>query len=288
MTLVPATDPGTRVAATVAAIRERTPLMPRLAVVLGSGLGAALAPPADAVVLATGELPHWPRSTVSGHAGRLTLGRWHGLPVALLSGRVHRYEGYPLDVVTHPVRVLRALGAGTMIFTNAAGAIHHEFLPGDLVLASDHINLIGKHGLFTPREIDERRAGRRIAHAHSPRLAALLLDAARAAGVPLRRGTLLGFHGPSYETAAEIRMAAKMGADVVCMSTVHEVTLAAELGAECAAISCVTNLATGRAGVPLSHAEVEENARHGAASLGLLLDRLVRTLEGDAGERPRA
>lgn len=270
-TPLPAHDLDARVRDALAALRARTDVVPRVAVTLGSGLGAVIDALEDAVVFDTASLPHWPRSTVVGHAGRLGVGRWQGVPVALLSGRSHRYEGYPLDRVTFGARVLHALGARTQIFTNAVGAIHPELQPADLMLAVDHLNFIGRRGLFTPAELAERRHGRRVATYYDPGLRAELLAAGIRAGVPLRLGILMGGHGPTYETAAEVRMAARYGADVVCMSTVHEVTVAAELGCRCASISCITNRATGLGGGRLDHGEVTDVADVGAPKVRSVL-----------------
>jgi purine-nucleoside phosphorylase len=261
-----------RLAETVAAIRARSPRVAEVALTLGSGLGSVVDALEDAATVSTAELPHWPLSTVPGHAGRLALGTWRGVPVVALAGRSHRYEGYTLDRVTFGVRVMHALGARTMIFTNAVGAIHPEYRPADLMLATDHLNGIGKRGLFTTAELAARRLGRRVATPYSPEQRARLLDAAARAGVRLHRGVLMGGHGPSYETAAEVRMARRMGADVACMSTVHEVLLAAELGCEAASLSCITNRATGLAEGPLTHEEVTEVADRGARSLRRVLE----------------
>src|SRR5512139_2578743 len=163
---LPTHDLEPRVAAAVGAIRARAGLVPRVALTLGSGLGGVV----DIVEgerFPTADLPHWPRSTVHGHAGTLVVGRWQGVPVVALAGRSHRYEGYRLDQVTFAVRVMRALGAPVMIFTNAVGAMNPEFRPGDLMLATDHINFIGKHGLLTPAERAERRAGRAVGACYS-------------------------------------------------------------------------------------------------------------------------
>jgi purine-nucleoside phosphorylase len=273
---LPSFDLDARVADAVRAIRARTDLVPHVGITLGSGLGGVVDVLEGAVVFPTAELPHWPRSTVHGHAGRLALGRWQGVPVAALSGRSHRYEGYPLDRVTFAVRVMHALGARTLLFTNAVGAMNPEFRPGDLMLATGHINFIGKRGLFTRGELAERRAGRPVAGSYSPRLRAALLEAATRAGVRLQRGVLMGGLGPSYETAAEVRMASSLGADVACMSTVHEATLAAQLGAETASISCITNRATGLSAGPLAHDEVTQVADRVATSLRAILEEFLR------------
>jgi purine-nucleoside phosphorylase len=271
----PADDLDRRVADAAGMIRARADLVPRVGITLGSGLGEVVDVLEDSVVFPTAELPHWPRSTVHGHAGRLALGRWRGVPVAALSGRSHRYEGYSLDRVTFAVRVMHALGARTFLFTNAVGAMNPEYEPGDLMLAVDHINFIGKRGLFTRQELAARRAGRPVGGYYSPRLREALLQAAARAGVRLHRGVLMGGLGPSYETASEVRMAAYLGADVACMSTVHEVMLAAQLGGEAASISCVTNRATGLSAAPLAHDEVTEVAHRVAASLRRIIEEFL-------------
>lgn len=261
-----------RVAEALAAVRARSPLVPRAAFTLGSGLGGVVDAIEDAVVLPTAGLPHWPRSTVSGHAGRLALGRWRGVPVVALSGRSHRYEGYSLDQVTFAVRVMHALGARAMVFTSAVGGIAPPLTPGELMLATGHLNFIGKHGLFAASELAARRVGRVVADTYAPALRTELLAAAARAGVRLHPGALMGFQGPAYETAAEIRMAAALGADAAGMSTVHEATLAAQLGCEAASLSCITNRATGLSAAPLAHGEVTEVADRVAHRLRAVLE----------------
>ena len=271
----PASDLERHVAEAVASVRASTQMQPRVGITLGSGLGGvvdAIVEAPGAAVFATADLPHWPRSTVAGHAGRLAIGTWRGVPVVALAGRSHRYEGYTLAQVTFGVRVMHALGARTLLFTNAVGAIHPDLRPGDLMLASGHVNFIGKRGMFTPAELAARRAGRRYDEPYSPRLRAALLAAALDAGVRLAQGVMVGGQGPSYETAAEIRMASALGGDVACMSTVHEVTLAAELGCEAASLSCITNSATGLSATPLAHHEVTEVADRVAHQLRGILE----------------
>jgi purine-nucleoside phosphorylase len=268
----PTQDLPARVADAAAAIRARTATVPRVAITLGSGLSGAADALHGATEIPSAELPHWPRSTVPGHAGRVVLGEWSGVPVAVVAGRTHRYEGYALERATFAVRVLHALGAGTMIFTNAAGGIGAELRPGDLMLAADHLNFVGKRGLFTPAELADRRLGRRVAACYDPGLADALARAAGRAGVAVSRGVLLGMHGPSYETAAEIRWARSIGADAVCMSTVHEVTVAAHLGCRAASLSTITNLATGLGTGSLSHDDVTRAAGAASARLRSILD----------------
>ena len=273
---LPTADLAQRVADAVGAVRARTGLVPRVGLTLGSGLGEAIDALERATMFATADLPHWPRSTVPGHAGRLALGHWAGVPVVALAGRSHRYEGYPLDRVTFGLRVMHALGARTLLFTNAVGAMNPGFEPGDLMVATDHINFIGKRGLFSPEELRDRSMGRRIAAYYSPRLRARLREAGLRAGIRLHQGVLMGGIGPSYETASEVQFASAIGADVACMSTVHEVTVAAELGSEAASISCVTNRATGLSRTPLTHEDVTEVAHRGARALRAVIGEFLK------------
>src|SRR5580765_2593390 len=184
-------------------------------------------------------------------------------------------KGYSLDKITLAVRVMAALGARVHIFTNAVGAIREDLRPADVLLATGHLNFIGKRGLLTPDELRERDGARRVAEPYSLRLRAALGAAAKQAGVTLHQGVLMGGHGPTYETAAEVRMARTLGADVACMSTVHEVTLAAQLGCEAASLSCVTNRATGLSDTPLTHAEVTVVADQVAVKLRAILERFL-------------
>lgn len=278
----------------VAAIRDRTSLVPRVGVVLGSGLGGAadrveLDPPAKSAhardkgaVFATSELPHWPRSTVQGHEGKLVLGYWNGTPVAVLRGRTHAYEGYPLDVITLPHRVLAALGATTLLVTNAVGTFNMQFAPGDLMLVRDHINQIGRRGLFTASELGKSSGLARGALGHTrpytPAVLETLRTAARAQKITLREGVLMAGKGPAYETAAEIRMARRMGADAACMSSAHEMDLAAALGLATGAVSCITNYGTGLSPNALTHHEVEQVAGAAAGRLETLLAAAIARL----------
>ena len=272
---------------TIAAVHLSTTLQPRVAIVLGSGLGGvadriSLTGPgendAPGAVFETSSLPHWPRSTVPGHAGRLVLGYWSGVPVVALRGRAHRYEGYPVDRVTYGIRVLAALGAHTLFLTNASGSMNPEVPPGSLVLARDHLNFQGTRGLLALSELPASLAadaGRPKA-VYSPRLQRILRSAALKLRIPLAEGILMGGLGPAYETAAEIRMARLWGADVACMSTVMEAVVGAKLGMEVGVVSCVTNFATGLSSTPLTHDEVTEVADRVGASLEKLLGEALR------------
>jgi purine-nucleoside phosphorylase len=276
---------------TIAAVHLSTTLRPRVAIVLGSGLGGvadriSLTAPGEGdspgAVFETSSLPHWPRSTVPGHAGRLVLGYWSGVPVAALRGRAHRYEGYAVDRVTYGVRVLAALGAKILFLTNASGSMNPDLAPGSLVLARDHLNFQGTRGLLALSELPASLAAEagRPKPAYSPRMQNVLRRAAAKLNIPLAEGVLMGGIGPAYETAAEIRAARLWGADVACMSTVMEAVVAAKLGMEVGVVSCVTNFATGLSPTPLTHDEVTEVADRVGASLERLLGEAVREAAG--------
>ena len=276
-----------RLAETVAAVRAETALEPRVAVILGSGLGGVadritLSAPHGAIpagaIFETAALPHWPHSTVPGHAGRLVLGHWSGVPVVALRGRSHRYEGYPADRVTYGVRVFQALGARVLLLTNAVGSMNLRVPPGSLLVARDHLNFQGTRGLLAPRELPREltASAARPTPVYSPRLRSRLREAARELGIPLAEGILMGGLGPAYETASEIRAARLWGADVACMSTVMEAAVGARLGLEVGVVSCVTNFATGLSPVPLTHEEVTEVANRAGAALERLLGEAIR------------
>ncbi|MGI8770991.1 MAG: purine-nucleoside phosphorylase [Acidobacteriaceae bacterium] len=279
-------DAYAQASAAAAYIRAQADVQPRIGLVLGSGLGSGLGALVDtlfdAVAHPFAEIPHFPRTTVAGHTGRLVLGSVNGVVVAIMQGRVHGYEGYTPAEVVFPVRVLRLLGVSTMVITNAAGGIRTDLRPGDLVLLTDHINFTGSHPLTGVNEV---RFGPRfcdMTDAYVPRLRALAYRAAAEEDIPLAEGVYLGLSGPSYETPAEIRAFRTLGADVVGMSTVHEVIAARHLGMEVAGISCVTNMAAGVAPGVIDHQEVLETGSRVADRLGRLLARLIPLLAGAA------
>ncbi len=255
---------------------------PRVGVVLGSGLGGFAESVESARAVPYRDIHHFPISTVPGHAGRLVAGSLHGLPVAVLQGRVHAYEGLSLVDVVRPVRVLVALGARVLILTNAAGATRPDIRPGQLVLLRDHINMLADSPLRGPN--DERFGPRfpDMSQAYDPELRQLAHQAAKAAGVRLREGVYACMPGPAYETPAEVAMMARLGADLVGMSTVPEVIAARHMGARVLGISCVTNYGAGLSEQPLSHDEVAETAQRVAADFQRLL---LAILEGLAGRQ---
>lgn len=274
---------------TMQQIREATELLrerigsackplPKIALVLGSGLGAFADSLENPCAVPYAEIPHFPRSTVIGHAGRLVIGTVRGVPVAVMQGRLHAYEGYSPDEVVFPIRVLGTLGIKQIILTNASGSLRPEFARGSLVALSDHINLTGANPCVGP---DDLTLGPRffdMTHAYSPRLRQLAIRMAAAQGWQMNEGIYLGVSGPSFETPAEIRFFRTIGADLVGMSTVQEVIAARHLGLEILGISCVTNLAAGLAEAELNHAEVLETGQWTAHTLGCLLTSLIPSI----------
>jgi xanthosine phosphorylase len=251
---------------------------PRVGIVLGSGLGAVAEAVEDAVTLGYEDLPGFPRPTVHGHAGRAVLGRLRGVPVCVLMGRAHLYEGGdPAPRIT-PVRALAAAGAEVLVLTNAAGSLRPEVGPGRLMAITDHINLTGHNPLVGPN--DEAIGPRfpSLRDAYDPALLELLRAAAADLAIDLADGVYLAVSGPSFETPAEIRAFRTLGADAVGMSTVHEAILARHAGLRVAAISAISNLAEGMSDVPLSHEQTLADAQRAAGDLARLLEDFVGRL----------
>ena len=262
----------------VAAVREVTSLAPTVGVVLGSGLGGFAQHLEGREVVPYVEIPYFPESRVAGHAGQLVLGTLEGVPCAVMSGRVHYYEGHTLQKVTFPIRVLAALGIRSLVVTNAAGAVNPTFAPGDLMVIVDHLNLLGDNPLRGPN--DERLGPRfpDMSEAYHPEGRKALHDAAREANLTLREGVYAGLMGPSYETPAEIRMLQRLGADAVGMSTVAEVIVAVHAGLRVAGLSVITNRAAGLTQNKLSHDEVKEIGARVEGSLEAILRGTLRRL----------
>jgi len=237
-------------------IRKRCPAGPRLGLILGSGLGDFAETLENRTVIPFDELPHFPRSTVAGHAGNLVAGDAKGVPVAVLQGRVHFYEGYTMAEVVFPVRVLGALGIRQLIVTNAAGGIRTDLHPGDIMLISDHINLMGSNPLIGPNPDELGARFPDMSEAYNPDLRRVAAGVAHDQGIPLPAGVYAALAGPSYETPAEIRMLRTLGADAVGMSTVPEVIAAHHMGIRVLGISCITNMAAGIRPGKLSHHDV--------------------------------
>jgi purine-nucleoside phosphorylase len=250
----------------------RTGLRPRLGFVLGSGLGSFAEALEEAARFPYAEVPGFCATTIPGHAGELIVGRCEGVPVVVLSGRFHAYEGHDLAQVTFPVRALRAFGVETLVITNSAGGIDAGFEVGDLMVIEDHINFTGRNPLMGHNEDALGPRFPDMSTAYDPALRQLLHEAARGLGQRLRQGVYVSVLGPSYETPAEIRMFRALGAQAVGMSTVHEVIVASHGGVRVAGISCISNMAAGMLDAPLSHDDV----KHAAALAGDNFVRLLR------------
>jgi len=241
-------------------IRARLKDEPEIGLILGSGLGILADLIEQPITIRYEEIPHFPVSTVAGHAGELVAGKAAGRSVVVMKGRFHLYEGYGVEKVSFPVRVMKLLGVSKLIVTNAAGGVNRSYAPGDLMVISDHINLLGRNPLVGPN-LD--KFGSRfpdMTEAYSKRLRKLLHETAEELGMKLQEGVYAALLGPTYETPAEIRMLQAIGADAVGMSTVPEVIVARHAGIEVLGISCITNMAAGILDQPLDHAEVMETA----------------------------
>lgn len=239
-------------------IEAQTGQRPEIGLIMGSGLGVLGDHLEDAVTIHYQDIPHFPISTVEGHAGELLIGTLSGKTVLLMRGRFHMYEGYGPELTAFPVRVMKALGVKTLLVTNAAGGINTDYESGNLMLISDHINLTGKNPLIGPNDDELGVRFPDMSEAYSKRLRAIAREIAESQGIPLREGVYAGLLGPTYETPAEIRMLRVLGADAVGMSTVAEVIAARHTGIEVIGISCISNMAAGILDQPLSHAEVME------------------------------
>ena len=259
-------------------IKEKIGDLPRLAAILGSGLGPFADAAQNAVSIPTATIPNYPVSTVSGHAGRWVFGEIAGKKVLLMQGRIHTYEGYPIARVTFPVHLMAELGIKKLIVTNAAGGVNPQINPGDLMLIDDQINLMFANPL---RGQDKRKWGPRwpdMSEPYSHELQEVAMRVACELQIPLRRGVIFTSKGPSYESAAEVQMARRLGADALTMSTVPEVITAVYRRMQVLGISCVTNLATGISSQKLDHAEVTETANRISATFARLMCGIVREI----------
>jgi xanthosine phosphorylase len=251
---------------------------PRVGIVLGSGLGAVADAVEDPVTVGYEDLPGFPRPGVQGHAGRAVLGQLGGVPVCVLMGRAHFYEGGDPAPRTTPVRALRAAGAEVLVLTNAAGSLRTDLGPGRLMAISDHINFTGFNPLIGPNDESIGPRFPSLRDAYDPALRADLHAAAAELGIELGEGVYLAVSGPSFETPAEIRAFRTLGADAVGMSTVHETILARHAGLRVAAVSAISNLAEGMSEVPLSHEQTLADAQRAAGDLSRLLQAFVGRL----------
>ncbi len=274
----PAPDLHTRAEEAAAVIRAAIRASPRIAVVLGSGLNELADRLPDRVEIPYPAIPHFPATTVAGHAGQVVVGQLHESTVLMLQGRFHYYEGHDLETVTFPIRVLQRLGVGTLILTAATGGIRADLRPGTLVVVTDHLNLIGANPL---RGLNDERLGTRfpdMTEVYAKHLRAIARDEAKRLAIELVPGVYACMPGPSYETPAEIKMLRALGADVVGMSTVPEAIVARHAGMDVLALALVSNAAAGVLGTPITHAEVLEAGRRAAPLLARLIDRIIARL----------
>lgn len=260
-------------------IQKQTNLKPEIALILGSGLGGVADSLANKIVIPYQDIPNFPLSTVDGHGGNLVLGELEGKKIVAMQGRFHYYEGYSLAEVTFPVRVLAALGARTLIVTNAAGGVNRSFEPGDLMLIADHINLMGTNPLLGPHHPSLGERFPDMSEAYSLRLRALAKTVAQEEQIKIQEGVYCAFSGPSYETPAEIRFLERLGGDAVGMSTVPEVIVANHAKMEVLGISCITNMAAGVNEQKLNHQEVMEVGQKAVNKFSCLVEKVIGRLD---------
>ena len=262
----------------LAYIRQRVDRIPSLSIILGSGLGSFADNIQTDVVISCRDIPHYPVSTVEGHAGLIYFGRLNGIPLMALKGRVHYYEGYTKYQVGYPVHIMAALGVKSLIVTNAAGAINTDFRPGDLMLITDHINFALDNPLIGSSLIKTEERFADMCDAYHAPYRKLAQDAARDLDIELKQGVLFVTKGPCYETAAEIRMIRALGGDAGTMSTVPEVIVAKQQGMKVLGISCITNMGTGILDQKLDHHEVTVVAGKIEAKFTKLISEIIGRL----------
>ncbi|MDQ0157236.1 purine-nucleoside phosphorylase [Robertmurraya andreesenii] len=262
-------------------LKNEMTIQPMIGLILGSGLGVLADEIEEAARMPYKQIPDFPVSTVEGHAGQLVFGKLNGVPVVAMQGRFHYYEGYSFDQVTFPVRVMKELGVGSLIVTNAAGGVNKDFSPGDLMLITDHINNMGSNPLIGH---NDSRLGVRfpdMSEAYSKDLIQRAKAVAKALNIDLQEGVYVGNTGPTYETPAEVRMIRTLGGDAVGMSTVPEVIVARHSGLEVLGISCISNMASGILDQPLNHEEVIETTERVKENFLRLVKALVKEIGAD-------
>jgi purine-nucleoside phosphorylase len=256
-------------------LQGKVDIKPEIGLILGSGLGVLVEEIENQVCIPYNEIPEFPVSTVEGHAGQLVFGTIKGVPVVAMQGRFHFYEGYDMNKVTFPVRVMKELGVEKMVVTNAAGGVNTDFVPGDLMLITDHINFMGTNPLIGPNDNEMGVRFPDMSEAYTKQLGEVAKGVANKLGLDLKEGVYFGVTGPSYETPAEIRMIRAIGGDAVGMSTVPEVIIARHAGMKVLGISCITNMAAGILDQPLNHEEVIETTEKVKANFLSLVKEIV-------------
>lgn len=259
-------------------IKNKLNSTPTIGLILGSGLGVLADEITEATTIPYEEIPHFPVSTVSGHAGQLVIGRLREKQVIAMQGRFHFYEGYSMEEVTFPVRVMRKLGVSHLIVTNAAGGINENYHAGDLMFITDHINNMGTNPLIGKNDESQGVRFPDMSNAYDPSLISMAEKCANDNGITYRKGVYVGNTGPSYETPAEIKMLRLLGGDAVGMSTVPEVIVANHVGMKVLGISCISNMAAGILDQPLSHEEVIETTDKVRSNFLALVKEIVSTI----------
>jgi purine-nucleoside phosphorylase len=262
----------------VDSIKSRTTITPEIGIILGSGLGSITEEVTEAVYIPYTEIPHFHGTSIEGHAGRMVVGKFHGVPTVFLEGRFHFYEGYSMEEVVFPTRTICGLGIQTLILTNAAGGVNTRYRAGDVMIIDDHLNLMGENPLKGPNLAQLGPRFPDLSEAYSKACVEIFKTTAKDLGIEVHQGVYAGLLGPTYETPAEIRMYRTFGADAVGMSTVPESIAANHLGVRVCGLSCITNLAAGLSPQKLSHEEVIENSRMGAAKLKKILEASMQKL----------
>jgi purine-nucleoside phosphorylase len=248
---------------------------PKIGIVLGSGLGEFVDQIENKTIIPYNDIPNFQKTTVEGHEGKLILGKIKGVDIAVMQGRLHSYEGLPMEEVVFPVRLLKFLGISTLILTNAAGGVNLSYRPGDLVMILDHINLMGRNPLVGPNENQMGPRFPDMSRAYDPELNEILRSVSKSIGYNLQEGVYAGVLGPTYETPAEIKMIRTLGADMVGMSTVPETIAANHMGLRVCGISCITNMGAGIINQTLKHEDIKDEALKAMKNFTALLNNSI-------------
>lgn len=267
-----------KIAQSIAYIKNATSIQPQIGIILGSGLGELADEIDNKAIFRFQEIPHFPHPTIEGHKGNIVLGTLEEKKVMAMQGRIHYYEGYSMQQITFPVRLMKAMGINSLILTNACGGLNPSFNPGDLMLILDHINLMGDNPLIGQNEAQLGPRFPDMAEVYSERLIELARNVARKEGITLKEGIYTAVTGPSYETRAEIRFIKTIGSDAVGMSTVPEAIVAVHSGIELLGISCITDVVTGEKGQHVTHEEVLKTVNKAKNNFKRLLRAILREM----------
>lgn len=260
------------------AIRAKSNIQPEIGIILGSGLGSIAQKVQDAVTIPYTDIPHFYGTSVEGHAGKLILGKFHGVPAVFLQGRFHSYEGYQMSEVVFPTRTICALGIKTLVLTNASGGINTRYRPGDIMVINDHLNLMGDNPLKGPNIAELGPRFPDMTEAYHQGCIEIISESAKELQIEIKHGVYAALLGPTYETPAEVRMLRTLGADAVGMSTVPETIAANHLGVRVCGLSCISNLAAGLSPQKLTHDEVVDNSKLSIKNLDRLLESIIPKL----------